>query len=211
MCTKNRDQHIFRLTNLCCIHFRCGFPCSHILRVTNDIQLDMIKIQHWKIYAAHYNDESSGIGMELKKIQLAYRHYEGLGVPISGEWLTRSRKCNLDRVFPYLYDGTSNDDDKLALEVDRSNCSVTVSEFFSTKQNTKHGIRELLHMQQYCGWCGSGSIFNSTKHQTNVFFATGFVRRERGSNKIVYMWVFFKWWANRYYAYTTTIKIDFFT
>jgi hypothetical protein len=34
----------------------------------------MIKIQHWKIYAAHYNDESSGIGMELKKIQLAYRH-----------------------------------------------------------------------------------------------------------------------------------------
>jgi hypothetical protein len=98
----------------------------------------MIKIQHWKIYAAQYNDESSGIGMELKKIQLAYRHYEGLGVPISGELLTRSRKCNLDGVYPYLYDGTSNNDYKLAVEVDRSNCSVTVSEFFSTKQNTKH-------------------------------------------------------------------------
>ncbi len=48
----------------------------------------MIKIQH----------ESSGIGMELKKIQLAYRHYEGLGVPISGELLTRSRECNLDSI-----------------------------------------------------------------------------------------------------------------
>ena len=138
MCTKNRDQRIFQLTNSCCIHFKCGFPCSHILRITNDLELDMIKIQHWKIYAAQYNDESSGIGMELKKIQLAYRHYEGLGVPISGELLTWSRKCNLDRVFPYLYDGTSNDDYKLALKVDRSNCSVTVSEFFSTKQNTKH-------------------------------------------------------------------------
>ncbi len=44
-------------------------------------------------------------------------------------------------------------------------------------------------MQIYCGWCGSGNVFNSTKCQTNVFFATGFVRRERGSNKIVYMWV----------------------
>ncbi len=138
MCTKNCDQRIFRLTNSCSIHFRCGFPCSRILRVTNDLQLDMIKIQHLKIYAVHYNEESSGIGMELKKIQLAYRHYEGLGVPISGELLTRSMKCNLDRVFPYLYDETSNNDYKLALGVDRSNCSVTVSEFFSTKQNTKH-------------------------------------------------------------------------
>ncbi len=69
---------------------------------------------------------------------MAYRHYECLGLPISGDLLTRSRKCNLDRVFPYPYDGTSNDDYKLALEVDRSNCSVTVSEFFSTKQKIKH-------------------------------------------------------------------------
>jgi hypothetical protein len=59
----------------------------------------MIKIQHWKIYSAHYNDDSSGIGLELKRIQLAYRHYEGMGVPISGELLSRSRKCNFDGVF----------------------------------------------------------------------------------------------------------------
>jgi hypothetical protein len=66
---------------------RCGFPCSHVLRVTNELQLDMIKNQHWKIYAAHCNDDSSRIGMELKRIQLAYRHYEGMGVPISGDLL----------------------------------------------------------------------------------------------------------------------------
>jgi hypothetical protein len=47
---------------------RCGFPCSHVLRVTNELQLDMIKIQQWKINAAHYKDDSSGIGMEMKRI-----------------------------------------------------------------------------------------------------------------------------------------------
>ncbi len=42
----------------------------------------MIQGQHWKIYAAHYNDESSGIGMELKRMYLAYQNNEGVGVPI---------------------------------------------------------------------------------------------------------------------------------
>ncbi len=86
----------------------------------------------------HITNESSG-SMELKKIQLAYRHYEDLGVPISGELLTRSTKCNLDRVFPYLYDGTSNDDYKLALKGDRSNCSVTVysSQQYKTPNTTQ--------------------------------------------------------------------------
>ena len=114
---------------------RCGFPCSHVLRVTNELQLDMIKIQHWKIYATHYNNNSSGIGMELKRIQLAYRLNEGMGVPISGEILSRSRKHNFNGVFPYLYDGTTKEDYKLALSVEMSNCSVTFSEFFN---KTKH-------------------------------------------------------------------------
>jgi hypothetical protein len=114
---------------------RYGFPCSHVLRVTNELQLDMIKIQHWKIYAAHYNDDSSRIGMELKRIQLAYRHYEGMVVPISGDLLSRLRKPNFDGVFPYLYDGTTKEDYNLALSVETSNCSVTFSKIFSTKHN----------------------------------------------------------------------------
>ena len=101
---------------------RCGFPCSHVLRVTNELQLDMIKIQHWKIYATHYNNDSSGIGMELKRIQLAYRYYEGMGVPISGDLLSRSKKPNFDGVFPYLYDGNTKEDYNLALSVETSNC-----------------------------------------------------------------------------------------
>jgi hypothetical protein len=56
----------------------------------------MIKVQHWQIYAAHYNDESSGIGMELKRMQIAYQNYEDMGGPISGEILSRSRKPSED-------------------------------------------------------------------------------------------------------------------
>ncbi len=63
---------------------RCGYPCSHVLKVTNELQLDMIKVQHWKICAAHYNDDSSGIGMELRRIH----------------WHT-----NITRAWEYLYQG----------------------------------------------------------------------------------------------------------
>jgi hypothetical protein len=109
---------------------RCGYPCSHVLQVTNELQLDMTKVQHWKIYAVQYNDDSSAIGMEMKTIQLAYQHYEGMGVSISGELLSRSRKPNLDDVFPYLYEGTTKEDYNLALSVEKSNCCVTFSDFF---------------------------------------------------------------------------------
>jgi hypothetical protein len=73
--------------------------------------------------------------MELKRIQLAYRHYESMGVPISGDLLSRSKKPNFDGVFPYLYDGTTKEDYNLALSAETSNCSVTLSKFFSSKHN----------------------------------------------------------------------------
>ena len=52
----------------------------------------MIKVQHWKLYATYYNDDDNtlGIGLELKKLQFQYSNYEGLGVPMLTEILTRS-------------------------------------------------------------------------------------------------------------------------
>jgi hypothetical protein len=49
----------------------------------------MIKVQHWKLYATHYNyyDDTLGIGLELKKLQFKYSNYEGMGVPVSTEIL----------------------------------------------------------------------------------------------------------------------------
>ncbi len=37
------------------LNIGCGYPCSHILKVTNELTLDMIKVQHRKLYASHYN------------------------------------------------------------------------------------------------------------------------------------------------------------
>ncbi len=50
------------------LYIRCGYPCARVLKVRNELTLDMIKVQHWKLYATHYNDddESLGIGLELK-------------------------------------------------------------------------------------------------------------------------------------------------
>ncbi len=56
-------------------------------------------------------------------------------VPLSGEILSRSRKPNHDDVFPYLYEGTTEEDYNLSLSVEKSNCCVTFSEFFTSKHN----------------------------------------------------------------------------
>jgi hypothetical protein len=60
--------------------------------VTNKLTLEMKRVQHWKLYATHYNDDDDilGIGLELKKLQFQYSSYEGMGVPILKEILTRS-------------------------------------------------------------------------------------------------------------------------
>jgi hypothetical protein len=60
--------------------------------VTNELTPKIIKVQHWKLYATHYNDDddSLGFGLELKRLQFQYSNYEGMGVPISWEILTRS-------------------------------------------------------------------------------------------------------------------------
>ncbi len=71
----------------------------------------MIKVQHWKLSATHYNDDDDtlGIGMELKKLQFQYSNYEGLGVPIATEILTRCCRLFSDDLFLYFYDGTTMD------------------------------------------------------------------------------------------------------
>jgi len=112
---------------------RCGYPCLHVLCVTNDLTIDMIKVQHWKLYASHYNDTSFGIGDELKKLQFQYSHYEGFGVPIHQRLLERARKQSDDDVFPYFYhrepNETTLDDYNNAIKIERRNCCVTNIEY----------------------------------------------------------------------------------
>ncbi len=37
------------------LNIRCGYPCLHVLKVTYELALDMIKDQHRKLYTSHYN------------------------------------------------------------------------------------------------------------------------------------------------------------
>jgi hypothetical protein len=34
-------------------YIRRGHPCAHVFKVTNELTPDMIKVQHWKLYATH--------------------------------------------------------------------------------------------------------------------------------------------------------------
>jgi hypothetical protein len=52
------DRLTFDISNL-----RCGHPCSHVLKITNELMLDMIKVHHWKLYSSHYNDNDTGISL----------------------------------------------------------------------------------------------------------------------------------------------------
>ncbi len=45
-----------------------------------------------KLYSSHYTDDDTGIGFELKKIQMEYQHYDRMGVPIRWDILQQSRK-----------------------------------------------------------------------------------------------------------------------
>ncbi len=60
---------------------------------------------------------------------IQYRNYEGLGVPISTEILTRCHQPFSDDLFPYFYDGTIMDNYPSALAFERTGCCVTKMEY----------------------------------------------------------------------------------
>jgi hypothetical protein len=87
----------------------------------------MIKVQHWKLYGTHYNDDDTlGIGLELKKLQFKYSNYEEMGVPVSTEILDTCGSHFSQFLFPYLNDRTRMEDYKSALAIERTGCCVTI-------------------------------------------------------------------------------------
>jgi hypothetical protein len=101
--------------------------------------LDMIKVQHWKLYSSHYNDDdNTGIDFELKKKQMEYQHYDGMGVPITWEILKQSRNPSDYNDYPYLYEGTTEEDYRFALAVEERKCCVTYSQMSTFKDHTQY-------------------------------------------------------------------------
>jgi hypothetical protein len=106
----------------------------------------MIKVQHWKLYATHYNDDDDtlGIGFELKKLQFQYSNYEGLGVPISMEILTSSQRPFSDDLFSYFYDRTTMDTYQSALAIERMGSCVTKMEYANLTGSGKNIVSFLI-------------------------------------------------------------------
>ncbi len=68
-----------------------------ILKITNEIEATMIKLQHWKVFQVHFGLAESKISPKLMKgisIQLID---EDMGVPISDESLFKANSPETDR------------------------------------------------------------------------------------------------------------------
>jgi hypothetical protein len=66
----------------CLLYKRCGIPCSHVLKITNEIEASMIKVQHWNIYPVHFGGENDMLSDELMKLTSIQCCNENMGVPI---------------------------------------------------------------------------------------------------------------------------------
>jgi hypothetical protein len=78
---RNSTQYFLKCD--CHLYECCGYPCSHILAITNKIEDTMIKIQHWKIYGAYYGMENSSLSRTIMQVISLQHRYEGCGMPIS--------------------------------------------------------------------------------------------------------------------------------
>jgi len=101
----------------------------------------MIHVQYWKIYASHYDDDSTELGLELKKAQLHYKQYgEQMGVPVTDDIVCRAQRPSVDDMFPYLFDGTTIEDYNQAPFIERNNNCITVREWQEREGTLKQAI-----------------------------------------------------------------------
>ncbi len=146
---------------------RCGYPCFHVLKVTDEITFDMIKVQHGKIFATHYEDMSLEIGMELKKMQFRYQQNECLGVPITWDILHRSHRPSIDYVLPYFYDiRTTEAEYQRAKMVEFMKCCVTKIQYaLSNKDQIEEGMVSAFfcYVERFHLFNEVGSSMNSFK------------------------------------------------
>ncbi len=86
--TKKGNQNFLKCD--CLLYEQCGIPCSHILKITDQVEATMINIQHWKVFHVHFGLEDSKMSSQLMQgisIQLID---EDMGVPISEESLIKA-------------------------------------------------------------------------------------------------------------------------
>jgi len=104
----------------------------------------MLHVQNWKIYASHYNDDSTELGVELRKAQLHYKQYgEQMGVPVTDDIVSRAKRPSVDDIFPFLFDGTSVHDYNQAQFIERNNNCITIREW-QEREGTLKKVVEII-------------------------------------------------------------------
>ncbi len=78
--TRKGEQNFLKCE--CLLYKRCGIPCLHVLKIRNEIEASMIKVQHWKIYPVHFGGENDMLSNELIKLTSIQCGNENTGVPI---------------------------------------------------------------------------------------------------------------------------------
>jgi hypothetical protein len=132
----------------------------------------MIKVQHWKLYSSHYNTNDTGIGFELKKMQIEYQHYDGMGVPINWEILKQSRKPSDYNDNQCPYNGTTEEDYRFALLVEERKCCVSYSQMSTSKDNRQDYPNEELLTDKFIAddtGDANKAILLSTLKRTQLF------------------------------------------
>jgi hypothetical protein len=88
----------------------------------------MIHIRNWKIYASHYNDDTSELGLELKKAQQDYKMYgEKMGVSITEELVVKAKRPSVEDQFPYFFHGTDVEDYKQVQFIQQNINCITIN------------------------------------------------------------------------------------
>jgi hypothetical protein len=93
--TKKGNQNFLKCD--CLLYERCGIPCSHILKITDEVVATMIKIQHWKVFHVHVGLQESKISSQLMQ-GISIQLIDGdMGVPISEESLIKANSPETSR------------------------------------------------------------------------------------------------------------------
>ena len=76
----------------CELYTRCGIPCSHVFKVTDEVTKEMLANQHWKDYPVHYGVENSILSMSLMKKVTWQKEHENYGTPITESTLEQCHR-----------------------------------------------------------------------------------------------------------------------
>jgi hypothetical protein len=120
----------------------------------------MIHVQNWKIYASHYNDDSTDLGFELKQAQLHYKQYgEEMGVPVTDEIVSTTKRQSVDDIFPFLFEGTSIHDYNQAQFIERNKNCITIREW--QESEVKYGDSD------FGETCCDDDLFDNTDNNSD--------------------------------------------